>query len=126
MSGVRHVLGYLEIQVLFLAALLAIVAEALQRGGVARGPRLSRAARQLLDEIRADTRSRTRGLTIFSVHGVGAFYNPFRWDETLDDLVDPGHGNVETIRDALDELGRRKLLSLERSDLNYQVFRLRE
>lgn len=123
-----------EIQAVLLAALLAVIGWGFQQRWSSRRakvseqpnkqPKLSESARKLLEEIKADSRSTPKGITLFHVDGVGGFYEPFRWHPNSDLAVNSICRDIGDIRAAVEELVASRCLTPEEFHPTYETYRL--
>jgi len=123
-----------EIQGVLLAALLAIIGWWFrQRWSSSRskiGERrnetleLSEKAKMLLEEIKTDSRSSPKGITLFRIAGVGGFYEPFRWHPYSCMEVNSVCRDIGDIRAAVEELVAARCLAPDEFHPTYETYRL--
>ena len=123
-----------EIQAVLLAALLAAIGWGVRQWWSSRRakeseqpneqPKLSESAKKLLEEIKADSRSTPKGITLFHIDGVGGFYEPFRWHPNSDLAVNSICRDIGDIRAAVEELVASRCLAPEEFHPTYETYRL--
>lgn len=87
-------------------------------------PELSETAKILLEEIKTDSRSTPKGITLFRVDGVGGFYEPFRWHPNSGLAVKSICRDIGDICAAVEELVAARCLTPEEFHPTYETYRL--
>ena len=123
-----------EIQAVLLAALLAVIGwwfqqrHSSKRAKVSEQPNeqpeLSQEAKTLLEEIKTDSRSSPKGVTLFRINGIGGFYEPFRWHPHSGLEVNSICRDIGNIRAAVEELVAARCLAPEEFHPTYETYRL--
>jgi hypothetical protein len=123
-----------EIQAVLLGALLAVIGWWFQQRHSSKRAKiseqlneqaeLSEKAKALLEEIKTDSRSSPKGITLFHVDGVGGFYEPFRWHPNSGLAVNSICRDIGDIRAAVEELVAARCLTPEEFHPTYETYRL--
>lgn len=122
----REFLSKTEIQAVLLTAALGVAGFVASFLYVKSRDRLSNDAKDLIRQMKADGRSKVVGLTVFSISGIGEFYEPAFAEPGLENLIKPGNNRLSDQRNAIEELISKGKLVLDSERGAMQVFRFVE